>query len=178
MPKEAAPPLVTEYHLDDDGVVPNNKSLPLLVYKHAVAAAEGDEAAAAFERSFERNGWSGCWRNGIYDYHHYHSVTHEALGIAAGRATVQLGGERGVTLDVEVGDALVIPAGVGHKNLGSSKDFLVVGAYPGGADYDMNTGKPGEREKALANIARVPLPDADPLFGPGGPLTEYWRALP
>ena len=177
MPKEAAPPFVTEYHLDDDGVVPNNRSLPLLVYKHALPLEDGDPAAT-FESMFERNGWSGCWRNGIYDYRHYHSVTHEALGIAAGRATVQLGGEHGVTLEVEAGDALVIPAGVGHKNLGSSKDFLVVGAYPGGADYDMNTGRRGEREKALANIARVPLPECDPLFGPGGPLTEYWRALP
>ena len=177
MPTDTVQPTVTEYHLDDDGTIPNNKSLPLLVYKQAVPI-EGDDPAATFEQTFERNGWSGSWRDGIFDYHHYHGTTHEALGIAAGSATVQFGGERGVTLDIEAGDAVVIPAGVGHKNVGSSQDFLVVGAYPGGADYYMNTGKPGERERALENIARVPLPDADPIFGAGGPLTEYWRALP
>jgi long-chain acyl-CoA synthetase len=47
-----------------------------------------------------RNGWSGTWRNGIYAFHHYHSTSHEVLGIAAGSAAVRFGGEGGATVRV------------------------------------------------------------------------------
>ena len=35
------------------------------------------------------------WRNGIYPYVHYHSMIHEALGVARGRAKVRFGGDNG-----------------------------------------------------------------------------------
>ncbi|HXO96731.1 MAG TPA: hypothetical protein VN857_09120, partial [Chthoniobacterales bacterium] len=75
---------------------------------------------------------------------------------------------------VRAGDVIVIPAGVGHKNLGASDDFGVVGAYPGGRHWDLLTGKPGERPKADQNIAALPLPDNDPVYGPDGPLRKIW----
>ncbi|WP_250123845.1 cupin domain-containing protein [Chroococcidiopsis sp. CCMEE 29] len=63
--------------------------------------------------------------------HHYHSTAHEVLGISRGKAAVRLGGDaRGQTFEVRAGDVIIIPAGVAHKNLDSSSDFLVVGAYP------------------------------------------------
>jgi uncharacterized protein YjlB len=96
------------------------------------------------------------------------------LGIARGQTRVQLGGERGVVLAVKAGDAMAIPAGGGHKNLGASPDLLVVGAYPPGQDWDLCRGKPGERPEALENIARVPLPSIDPVYGKGGPLVKLW----
>jgi uncharacterized protein YjlB len=65
---------------------------------------------------------------------------------------------------------------VGHKNLGSSRDLLVIGAYPPGQTWDLLRGDPSERPSALHNIARVPLPENDPLFGADGPLLTYWRA--
>ena len=37
------------------------------------------ELAGAMERRFEENGWPPAWRDGIYDFHHYHSQGHEAL---------------------------------------------------------------------------------------------------
>jgi len=158
--------------LRDDGAIPNNPDLALIVHRGAV---EGEaDMAAAFERLFARNGWGGGWRDSIFPYHHYHSTAHEALGIAAGHATVQFGGDGGVTVEVRAGDAVVIPAGVGHKNLGSSADFLVVGAYPTGQRADMNTGRPEERARALEAIRRVPLPAMDPVYGPDGPLVERW----
>ena len=71
-------------------------------------------------------------------------------------------------------DVVVIPAGVGHCNLGSSGGFLVVGAYPEGQSWDLRTGEPDERPEVLENIRKVPLPRTDPVFGDEGPLHEHW----
>jgi len=82
---------------------------------------------------FERNGWGGAWRNGIYAHHHYHSTTHEVLGVASGSVRVRLGGDSGKTVVLRAGDVVVVPAGVAHKSEGESPDLVVVGAYPQGA---------------------------------------------
>ena len=94
----------------------------------------------------------------------------------AGSAAVVLGGLRGRRFEVVRGDVLVPPAGTGHCNVGSSEDLLVVGAYLNGMRCDLRRGDPAERDEVLANIAGVPLPDADPAHGSGGPLGEIWRA--
>lgn len=167
------PPGADETHLfADDGRIPNSR-LPLLVYRQALAADKA-EGAAAFERLFARHGWSGAWRDGIFPFHHFHSNAHEALGIARGWAEVRFGGEAGRTLRLAAGDAVAIPAGVGHKHERSSPDFLVVGAYPGGCDWDLRRGEPGERDAVMANLARVPLPALDPIHGKSGPLPVAW----
>jgi uncharacterized protein YjlB len=166
-------PQVDALRFDDDSAIPNNR-LPLLVYPGAVEAS-GADPARAFETRFAANGWRGSWRNGIYPFAHYHSTAHEVLGIARGEARIRFGGANGRVLTVRAGDVVVIPAGVGHQNLGSSPDLLVVGAYPGGADWDLCYGRPEERPRVLENIARVPLPAADPLHGEDGPLVEHWR---
>lgn len=162
--------------LGDDGRFPNNEELPVLMYRQAIDAADG-KAARRLEATFRENGWGGSWRNGIYSYHHYHSTAHEVLGVARGSARVQLGGEEGLVLDLEAGDMVVLPAGVAHKNLGSSSDFLVVGAYPRGQTWDMNYGEPGERPTADENIKATPLPETDPLEGADGPLMTYWQRV-
>jgi uncharacterized protein YjlB len=162
------------YRLADDGVIPNNPTLPLIVYRGALPPS-GD-IAAIFEELFARNGWSGGWRNGIFAHHHYHSTAHEVLGIASGQARVRFGGDNGESVEVRKGDVVVVPAGVGHKRESASADLVVIGAYPEGRGPDLNTGKSGERPDVLANIARVKLPAADPVFGPAGPLTEHWAA--
>ena len=70
---------------------------------------------------------------------------------------------------------MVIPAGVGHKNEGCSRDFSVVGASPRGQEsYDLRTGEEGERPEVLENIRSVAMPKADPLFGEEGPLLQCW----
>jgi uncharacterized protein YjlB len=167
------PARVFAEQLPPHGNIPNSH-LPLLVYEHAVRL-ESDDPATIFEELFEENGWGDTWRNGIYNYHHYHSTAHEVLGVYCGSASVQLGGEGGIIKRVNAGDVIIIPAGVGHKNLGASQDFGVVGAYPDGQKWDMLTGKPDERPKAEANIKRVPLPKLDPVQGKNGPLLKYWR---
>lgn len=159
----------------DDGRFPNNEKLPLVLYQNAVKLPQQDPAAT-FEAIFHANEWSGSWRNGIYPYHHYHSTAHEVLGISRGEASVRLGGDdNGQTFEVRAGDVIIIPAGVAHKNLGSSPDFQVVGAYPQGQKWDMNYGKPGERPQAERNIAQVPLPKTDPIYGKDGRLAKYWH---
>ncbi|MCI0747229.1 MAG: cupin domain-containing protein [Verrucomicrobia subdivision 3 bacterium] len=163
---------VSAHVLEDDGRIPNSK-LPLLVYRAAVPLS-GDDPAKVFEKQFKNNGWEGTWRDGIYSYHHYHSTAHEVLGVYAGEAKLQFGGEPGVVETVRVGDVVIIPAGVGHKNLGATHDFGVVGAYPKGQDYDMCYGKPEERPRAIKNIERVAKPEGDPVFGKSGPLVKHW----
>ena len=80
----------------------------------------------------------------------------------------------GNKVEVNAGDIIIIPAGVGHKNLGST-DLGVVGAYPGGMMYDLMRGNPDERPGTDKNIAAVPIPDSDPLLGRGKGLTRIWK---
>jgi uncharacterized protein YjlB len=161
--------------LADDGKIPNSR-LPLLIYRRAFELS-GSDPAAAIERTFAEHGWGGTWRNGIYSYHHYHSTAHEVLGCYRGSAKVQFGGESGIVEELGAGDVVIIPAGVAHMNLGATADFAVVGAYPPGQDYDMNHGEDGERPRADENIARVPRPETDPIFGKDGPLLKHWRRV-
>lgn len=161
-------------HVGDDGSIPNNR-LPFLLYRSVVDASAC--SAQWFERRFADNGWSTSWRNGVFPYHHYHSNAHEVLGVYAGSATVQLGGEEGPKVDVSAGDVVVIPCGGGHKRISQSDGFRVVGAYPGGGSFDTCYGRPGERPAADRRIASVPLPDSDPVHGRGGPLTRIWREV-
>ena len=160
------------YLFKDDGKVPNNPALPVLVYKGAV-----DASASAIETRFSDNGWgNGQWRNGIYPFVHYHSMIHETLGIARGHARVQLGGQNGEVFELAAGDVVVLPAGTGHQRLSSSDDLLVIGAYPPDGTYNLCRGDdPADRGKALTTIPKVPLPDSDPVLGKDGPLPKLWR---
>ena len=167
-------PHVAAHQLVDCGTFPNNSRLPLLAYQGALCLPEQDPAAL-IEALLHTNDWGGSWRNGVYGYQHYHSTAHEVLGVYSGAAEVQLGGEDGVVVSIERGDVVIIPAGVAHKNLGAAGDFRVVGAYPRGQRPDMQYGKADERPFADRNIARVPLPANDPIFGACGPLIERWR---
>jgi uncharacterized protein YjlB len=160
----------------DDGSIPNNP-LPLLLYRQAFSTDTPD-LASAIETRFGANDWTGSWRAGVFPFHHYHSTTHEVLGVYRGTATLQLGGEKGRKFDVKPGDVIVIPAGVGHKRVASSADFGVVGAYPGGRQWDLLRGLPGERPQADRNIAAVPLPETDPIYGADGPLRKIWAEKP
>src|SRR5258705_1294454 len=108
----------------DDGVIPNNPKLPFIVYRSPVSLADNFDPAAVFEELFARNGWRDSWRNGIYDYVHYHSRTHEVLGVARGHARVRFGGKRGKELRLKAGDVAILPAGTGHQRLAGSKDLL------------------------------------------------------
>jgi uncharacterized protein YjlB len=159
-------------YFKDDGVVPNNK-YPLLLYRNAFSA-RGVKGAEWLEETFLANNWSNSWRNGIFTFQHYHSITHEALGIYSGEVEVLLGGDKGEKVKVKAGDIIVIPAGVGHKNLGDT-NLGVVGAYPNGMPVDIMRGEAGERPRVDQNIAAVPFPGTDPLLGKDKGLVEIWK---
>jgi hypothetical protein len=61
------------FRFKDDGTVPNHPRWPLIHYRGPVALPNGVDPAAVFERLFERNGWADSWRNGVYNYLHYHN---------------------------------------------------------------------------------------------------------
>lgn len=161
------------YFVKDDSIFPNS-GLPILHYPHVLKLPKLFPAAA-IKKLFQDNNWKNNWKQGIYTYHHYHSTTHEVLGICKGETLLMLGGEKGVSLFVQEGDVLVIPAGVAHMNLGNENDVTCIGGYPGGREFDMNYGATGERPRTDHNIASLPLPDTDPVFGSKGPLFKIWK---
>jgi uncharacterized protein YjlB len=157
-----------------NGWVPNNPNLPVLVYANAISDAGGDRAVAC-ERLFGRNGWPPQWRNGIYDYHHYHSTAHEVLGVAAGRADVLIGGPNGKRMVLATGDCIVLPAGTGHCLIEASADLLVVGAYPPNQDWDLRRDALSDAE--MTAMLRLPIPASDPVSGASGALQALWSQV-
>jgi uncharacterized protein YjlB len=158
----------------DDGIVPNHPRWPLIVYRSAVQLREDLDPAATIEDVFRRNGWGRSWRNGVYDYVHYHSRIHEVLGVARGTATVQFGGQRGRRLKLRAGDVAILPAGTGHRCINASSNFLVVGAYPPTGSYDECTTSE-DHKRAVKTVRRVPRPRRDPVYGTRGPLVGVWK---
>jgi uncharacterized protein YjlB len=162
------------FHFKDDGLTPNNSKLPMVIYRSAVKLPDSFDPAAVFEELFAANGWQDSWRDGIYDFSHYHSRIHEVLGIARGRARVQFGGSKGRKIDLKAGDVIVMPAGTGHKRLSATDDLLVVGAYPRVGKYDECRPRHEDHDRALSVIPKVPVPRKDPVYGRDGPLVHQW----
>jgi uncharacterized protein YjlB len=157
----------------DAGAIPNHPRFALLWWRGALPADPGPEA---FESLFTRHGWGQTWRNGIFTYAHFHSTSHEVLGIARGSVRVRLGGATGVEVDLQGGDAVLIPAGVGHQNLRATSDLLVVGAYPPNCKVDLLRDATGD-SAVRARIGAVPVPPSDPVEGGPGRLAQKWASV-
>jgi uncharacterized protein YjlB len=157
----------------DDGLVPNNR-LPFLLYKSAIVL-DHEHPEETIESVFDANGWGAMWRNGIFDYLHYHATVHEVLGVARGRATVRFGGDHGEELEIRKGDVAIPAREHGPSAFVRDRRFqggrrLSAGAANG--DHPPDTGQPPQ---ALQSIPRVALPATDPVYGAGGPLVELWK---
>jgi uncharacterized protein YjlB len=159
----------------DDGRIPNNPALPFVLYRAGIDLTGSPNPEDVIEKTFTANGWGGLWRNGVYPYVHYHSMIHEVMAVARGRAKVRFGGENGRELDIVAGDVVILPAGTGHQRVSQSPDLVVIGAYPPSGKYNLCRGSKAERTKALASIPKVPQPATDPVFGAEGPLIALWR---
>ena len=180
---------------ESDGM-PNNDKLPLILYRAAVDL-DDEEPERVFEKTFARHGWGNGFRGDTFPFHHYHSVAHEVVGFARGRAEIQFGGPAGPIHRVQAGDAVVIPAGVGHRRLDETPGFSSVGAYPPGQSPDLcvisesdariarrrpdmgnlEISVIGEKElqAARASITGTALPLTDPIMGNSGPIMTLWR---
>jgi len=161
------------YFFEGDGLTPNN-ALPLLLYRQ-LSDGQDSDLAASLEKLFASNNWTNNWRDIIMSRNHYHSSSHEVLGISRGSVTLKLGGHQGREFLVSAGDVIVVPAGVGHFSLESKTDYQVVGGYPDGRDWDMIYDEPNKYLVAKEALRQLPLPKADPIFGIDGPLTHLWR---
>jgi uncharacterized protein YjlB len=161
-----------QLHLKPNGWMPNSP-LPVLLYRNAMPASS--DRATAMERLFTANGWPPQWRNGVYDFHHYHSTAHEVLGFAEGHADLVLGGEGGEPVTVHAGDIAVLPAGTGHCRITASNDFLVIGAYPENEHWDIC--RTAATPEVLERMRRVRFPASDPLTGASGALPKLWLQI-
>jgi len=142
--------------------IPNHPSFPVLLYR----GVDADDV----RELFHAHGWGGSWVNGVFDFHHFHSTSHEVLGVLAGEATIQLGGPQGRPFDVRAGDVIVLPAGTGHRRLTDRNGFTVTGAYPAGQeDYDLLR---SADDAARERIRTLPAPEQDPVGGEG---VAAWR---
>src|SRR5919107_807236 len=91
--------------------IPNHPSFAVLIYRDVEAASRGAESCRT---AFAEHGWRGSWVDGVFGFHHFHSTSHEVLGVVAGRATLELGGPQGRSFEVGPGDVIVLPAGNRH----------------------------------------------------------------
>jgi uncharacterized protein YjlB len=159
------------WHAPPGERIPNHPRFAVLLYRDVPAAAAG---ADRVRELFEGNGWGGSWVDGVFDFHHFHSTSHEALAVVAGHATIELGGPQGRAFELSTGNVIVLPAGTGHRRADADGDFTVVGAYPEGQeDYDLLRGDdPAEVEAARARIANLGAPPKDPVGGDG---VAAWR---
>jgi uncharacterized protein YjlB len=161
-----------------DGLTPNHPRWPLVHYREVLTPGTHFDPAAIFETLFAANGWGAGWRDGIYDFLHFHSRLHEVLGIARGQAEVRFGGDQGSVLTLAAGDVIIQPAGTGHQRVSASDDLVVVGAYPLNANpgnaYDECRATVEAHDGALAAIAAAPPPAADPVYGADGALLRLW----
>lgn len=154
--------------------IPNTsiQSKPLLIYHQAF-----DASADALSKHLDKIGEvSPSWVYTMYSQTHFHSTSHEVLGVVSGSARLCFGGEGNPDRfepEVSKGDLIIVPAGVGHQLLSETGDsgsgsFKMVGAYPRGKSWDMCYGQPGE-EGSCRNIGNLDWFHADPLYGEEGP---------
>ncbi|NDV02508.1 cupin domain-containing protein [Pseudoroseicyclus tamaricis] len=150
-------------HIPANGGIPNHPRFAALVVP---GAAPADIDADGGKALVQTNGWSGAWDWGVYDFHHFHPASHEALLCVAGRATLAIGGPEGEEIDVGPGDGLILPAGTGHRCLSASDDFRVVGCYPPGQESpDIIHASADAVDRYGTSIAAVPVPEHDPFTG-------------
>lgn len=165
--------VVATFHCRDDGIVPNNPDLPVVVMRGAIRPGATPASVTAL---FETNGWRRVWHYTVFDYQHYHPDAHEVLAVVAGWADLQLGGAAGDIHRVTEGDVIVLPAGTGHCRIDARDDFAVCGGYPAGQEgRTVLRGIRQNRDPGMsARIAALARPGTDPVYGTSGPLLDAW----
>lgn len=162
------------YFSEPSGGIPNSR-LPLALYHNVIPASLVDRAMY-LEELYRKNQWYPAWRWQIYDFHHFHSTSHEVIGCFMGQAELRIGGKDGKLVKLQVGNVAIIPAGVGHKQESASKDFMLVGGYPVGYSPDICYDNILDLKQYQAKILKIPNPISDPITLNGG-IVEKWKDL-
>ncbi|KAL5366688.1 hypothetical protein BJX96DRAFT_180958 [Aspergillus floccosus] len=154
-------------------------TLPILHYRDDLPHPRTEETASKFltAHTWEKR---GVW--GAIDIRHFHPNTHECYGVFQGASTLLLGAAggdgntAGLKLTVYPGDVLVLPAGTAHSSVDSKDDYRYVGVYPRACPRWRNEmgNYPIDLKALRKEIAQVPLPEADPVYGGNGPLCQLW----
>ena len=144
----------------------------LMIYRSAFT----NPSASHIESHFSSIGVvTPQWRYTMYSTSHFHSTSHEVLGIASGRAKLCFGHEdnpKRVEETLQQGDVIIMPAGVSHRLLEDLDGrFEMVGSYPVGYSWDMCYGKKGE-ESRIEKIKDLPWFTRDPVYGDEGPVFD------
>lgn len=160
-------------YFKDDGITPNNK-LPVIIYRD-VSKNVKINTNISIRTFFESNNWTNNWADIIMTKNHYHSTTHEVIGINKGKVSLKLGGKHGSIVSIKSGDVILIPAGVGHYSLGNEEFYEAIGGYPNGEEWDMIFDEKDKYAVAIERIRQIPIPKKDPIFGSDGLLFEYWK---
>jgi len=163
---------ITHHQIPSHSHLPNTEphAHPLLIYHSAYPPST---PPSVLESHLPQNDLNPQWRYTMYTTTHYHSTTHEVLCVVSGRAALLFGGEENpgkVEVEVGAGDAIVVPAGVGHRLVRDLKGgFLMVGSYPRGCAWDMCYGREDEAEER-ERVKGVEWFGRDPLYGEDGPV--------
>lgn len=173
------------YHIPAHNNTPNTtlSNHPLLVYRGVFPSSPSLNSASIESHLADLGVVAPQWRYTMYSQSHFHSTTHELLVISSGRARLLFGGDgnpEGVQLEVQKGDAMLLPAGVAHRLLqdlsGPGGAFEMVGSYPAGAkQWDMcyGDGRADEDHAAIERrIKSLNWFTRDPLYGETGPALQ------
>lgn len=123
---------VFKHQIPAHGLIPNTslQHKPLLIYRSALPSS----SASAIEQHISSVGVvTPQWRYTMYSTSHFHSTSHEVLGIAHGKAKLCFGHESNPERVEEVvgkGDVVVVPAGVAHRLLEDVDGGFEMVRYP------------------------------------------------
>ena len=92
------------YYFTDDGIIPNN-ALPVILYPNVIDLADCSDW---LENTFIKNNWLNNWRDIVLPYDHFHSNTHEVLGLGWGNVSLKIGGVNGQVFHLSAGDVIII----------------------------------------------------------------------
>jgi uncharacterized protein YjlB len=170
---------VSRHQIASYELIPNTsiQHHPLIIYHSAFPPSSVD--AASVEAHLRAIGVAiPQWRYPMYQITHFHSTAHELLVVYQGAAVLCFGGEENparIETKVAAGDVIFVPAGVGHRLLRDEeldgRQFMMVGAYEAGKQWDMCYGKEGEEEK-IKLIEGLEWWKKDPIYGEDGRLFE------
>lgn len=163
---------IEKHFFEGNGRVPNSR-LPLLIYRNVIRWD-----VPTMEAVMRQNKWMPCWHahDGMWPRHHFHTEAHEFICVTKGVHTGKFGGHDGIETQMNAGDVVVIPAGVGHRGLQISDDLdLTGGFHEGFCVVDFRMGFPDEYHDLCRKAREIPILDYDPFFGVNGPLARIWR---